>query len=194
MTEQQNTHDYTGYPQLDAHPQQLNQEVAEKDSALNQDLNACAQWLRDNKSKAGSEEYLKNMGSLKTMAEKGYPMAEFEYAKFLTDIGELNQAAIYFEKAKLNENAGEELKKQFHEQTPDNPSHAVQRGEKEAPQPTKDKERNKESKEEKLTRDPYKTLAKHSHENQAEAQKFVKSEQMQHLVEQIQQTKGLGQG
>ncbi len=88
-------------------------EVAQKDSALNQDLIQCAQWLKSNKDKAGSEEYMNNLAALSIMAEKGYPMAGFEYAKFLADEGELNKAANFFDRAKKNENAGPELKKEI---------------------------------------------------------------------------------
>ena len=114
MTEEtQSTPDFANRPQLDKHPNSLTPEVAEKDSALNQDICKCAQWLKDNKDKVGTDEYAKNFNALESMANKGYPMAEFEYAKFLMDEGELNKAAIYFDKAANNENAGPELKKEI---------------------------------------------------------------------------------
>ena len=114
MTEEtQNMPDFANRPQLDKHPNHLTPEVAQKGSALNQNLCQCAQWLKDNKDKAGTDEYAKNFNALESMAKKGYPMAEFEYAKFLMDVGELNKAAIYFDRAVNNENAGVELKKEI---------------------------------------------------------------------------------
>lgn len=114
MTEEsQNMPNFANRPQLDKHPNQLTPEVAQKDSALNQDLIHCAEWLKSNKDKAGSDEYMQNLNALSSMAEKGYPMAEFEYAKFLADEGELNKAANFFDRARKNENAGPELKKEI---------------------------------------------------------------------------------
>ena len=116
--ENQQTFDFVNCSTLDKHPNQLNPEVASKSSELNQNLLQCAQWLRNNKDKAGSSKYIKHLNALETMANKGYPMAEFEYAKFLRDEGELNRAAIYFERAQNNENAGPALKKEINNQAP----------------------------------------------------------------------------
>ena len=118
--ETSNTPDFANRPKLSRNPQRLTPEIAEKDSALNQDLRRCAQWLKDNKDKAGSSEYERYYNSLEMMAEKGYPMAEFEFAKFLMSEGELNRAALYFDRAKNNENAGPDLRKEIQSCTSSN--------------------------------------------------------------------------
>ena len=112
MTEETQTPDFSNRPPLDMHPQQMdpNADYAKKDSKFNQDVNQCAQWLRDNKDKAGTDEYVQNLNALQSLADKNYPMAQLRYAEFLRDNGELNQAGIYFEKAQQNENAGAEIK------------------------------------------------------------------------------------
>lgn len=101
------TKDMSAYPEVDQHPKYKNKEAANLDSNLNQDLIQMAEYLRANKDKADSPDYLKCLKSVHQMAEKGYAVAQVEYAKFLYDAGEFTDAAKYFDKALHNENIDE---------------------------------------------------------------------------------------
>lgn len=101
------TKDMSAYPEVDQHPKYKNKEAANLDSNLNQDLIQMAEYLRANKDKADSPDYLKCLESVHQMAEKGYAVAQVEYAKFLYDAGEFTDAAKYFDKALHNENIDE---------------------------------------------------------------------------------------
>lgn len=96
--------DMSAYPEVDQHPKYKNKEAANLDSNLNQDLIQMAEYLKANKDKADSPDYLKCLESVHQMAEKGYAVAQVEYAKFLYDAGEFTDSAKYFDKALQNKN------------------------------------------------------------------------------------------
>ena len=113
-----NTPDFANQPQLEKHPLHLNPDAANKDSDLNQKISHAAEWLKANKDKAGTDEYMQNLQALQSLADKGYPMAQFKYAHFLSDAGAIQSATLWYDMAAQNENSSSDLRKEINSSAP----------------------------------------------------------------------------